>query len=64
MSKDRTETNWRKSSYSGTQENCVEVAFAGRHVLLRDSKNPAAGHLAVSAGAFHAFANENPLRRA
>ena len=35
---------WRKSSYSGTQENCVEVAgnLPGA-VAIRDSKNPHAG---------------------
>lgn len=33
-------TRWRKSSYSGTASNCVEVAFVGDHVATRDSKNP------------------------
>lgn len=30
---------WRKSSRSSAQANCVEVAFAGRAVGVRDSKN-------------------------
>jgi uncharacterized protein DUF397 len=32
---------WRKSSYSGdgNNGNCVEVAFAGPEVAVRDSKN-------------------------
>jgi hypothetical protein len=34
---------WRKSTYSGAQDNgnCVEVAFTAR-VAVRDSKNPQA----------------------
>ncbi|WP_423202162.1 DUF397 domain-containing protein, partial [Herbihabitans rhizosphaerae] len=33
---------WRKSSLSGADEgdSCVEVAFAGAAVAVRDSKNP------------------------
>ncbi|HZD73428.1 MAG TPA: DUF397 domain-containing protein [Actinomycetota bacterium] len=29
---------WRKSSYSGSN-GCVEVAFVGGNVAIRDSKN-------------------------
>ena len=44
---------WRKSSYSDTQGNeCVEVAALSGAVGLRDSKNPVAGHQAVSREAF------------
>lgn len=44
---------WRKSSYSGTQENaCVELADLGEAVGIRDSKNPEAEHLAISPAAF------------
>ena len=45
---------WRKSSYSGTQSECVEVAHRGA-VLLRNSNAPDAGTLAVPAGAFGAL---------
>ena len=30
--------NWRKSSYSGDQGNCVEVGNAPAAVLVRDTK--------------------------
>jgi hypothetical protein len=32
--------NWRKSSASGQQAACVEVAQSGSSVLVRDSSNP------------------------
>ena len=44
-------TVWRKSSYSSTADNCVEV---GHGVGVRDSKAPAT-HLPVSANAWSAF---------
>lgn len=44
-------TNWRKSSYSGDSNNCVEI---GTGVGIRDSKAPAT-HLPVSAQAWSAF---------
>jgi hypothetical protein len=36
---------WRKSSYSSTIQNCVELAHAGTDVWMRDSKHPHQGHL-------------------
>jgi hypothetical protein len=33
--------NWKKSTASGGT-NCVEVNALGEHILMRDSKNPAA----------------------
>ncbi|MEU9019949.1 DUF397 domain-containing protein [Actinomadura sp. NPDC048394] len=40
---------WRKSTYSGGVENeCVEVADLKSHVGVRDSKDPAGGHLTLT----------------
>jgi Domain of unknown function (DUF397) len=48
---------WRKASYSGGGNNCVEVARAGgtAAVAVRDSKNPDGGHLIFGADAWEAF---------
>jgi hypothetical protein len=48
---------WRKSSYSGGGNNCVEVAQAGgiSAVAVRDSKNPDGGRLIFGAAAWAAF---------
>ena len=45
---------WRKSSYSGGNGECVEVA-ATAQVLVRDSKNPAGPILAFDHLAWRAF---------
>jgi uncharacterized protein DUF397 len=55
---DPSALRWRKSSRStGSGDNgaCVEIAFAESFVALRDSKNPDATPVAVPAGAFTAF---------
>jgi hypothetical protein len=44
-------TKWRKSSYSATSADCVEI---GRGAGIRDSKAPAA-HVPVSPAAWEAF---------
>ncbi|MGI8328886.1 DUF397 domain-containing protein [Actinomadura scrupuli] len=50
-------SEWRKSSRSGSQGgDCVEVAELSGFVGLRDSKNPEAGHHAVSRAAFAGLA--------
>lgn len=36
---------FRKSSYSGRDQNCVEVAQLPGGAAIRDSKHPKAGHL-------------------
>ncbi|MGI5208130.1 DUF397 domain-containing protein [Spirillospora sp. CA-108201] len=44
-----TPARWRKSTHSGAHENeCVEVAELTGHIGIRDSKNPAAGHLTLT----------------
>jgi Domain of unknown function (DUF397) len=50
-------TQWRKSSRSGHQDNCVEVARISDVVGVRDSKNPNGGQLALSPAAWHRFTN-------
>ena len=46
---------WHKSSTSATNGDCVEVARPGHIVAVRDSKNPAGGHLAIEPTAYTAF---------
>jgi hypothetical protein len=47
---------WRKSSRSGSQQgDCVELARLGAELGVRDSKNPGAGHLTISAESFGAL---------
>ncbi|MEV7023449.1 DUF397 domain-containing protein [Kitasatospora sp. NPDC093558] len=49
-------TVWRKSTFSGDQGNCIEVAdgFAGI-VPVRDSKDPSGPALLFPASAWSAF---------
>jgi hypothetical protein len=50
---------WRTSSYTGTGQNCVEVAPADSGVLLRDTKDHGAGPvIAFSAAQWSAFLAE------
>jgi hypothetical protein len=37
---DLTTANWRKSSRSSGQANCVEIARVADRTAVRDSKNP------------------------
>jgi hypothetical protein len=46
---------WRKSSYSGGGNNCVEVAAGPAEVAVRDSKNPSGGELVFGPDAWTAF---------
>lgn len=52
----RKPADWRASTYSAAQGNCVEVGAADSTVLVRDTKNRAAGTLRVSPSAWHRFA--------
>lgn len=47
--------NWRKSSYSGTESDCVEVAFGATRAAVRDSKDPDGGALVLSPASFAAL---------
>jgi Domain of unknown function (DUF397). len=55
MSNEVTPTNWRRSSYSGGNGNCVEVAELGDVIALRDSKNPDGPRLTVGRHAWSAL---------
>lgn len=46
---------WRKSSYSGSEANCVEVGNAARLVEVRDAKDRQGPALTVSAAVWRQF---------
>jgi hypothetical protein len=46
---------WRKSSYSGSQANCVEVGNASGLVNVRDTQDRQGPALTVSADAWSLF---------
>lgn len=46
---------WRKSSYSGNEYECVEVALDPGQVRVRDSTDRLGPELQVSASAWRAF---------
>jgi hypothetical protein len=50
-----TELVCRKSTRSGTNGDCVEVAMTADTTAVRDSKNPHGGHFAVSATRWQSF---------
>ncbi|MER8231041.1 DUF397 domain-containing protein [Streptomyces sp. NPDC094049] len=50
-----TEPNWHKSTYSGDDDNCVEVADNLARVHVRDTKDHAKGELAAAPAAWAAF---------
>jgi hypothetical protein len=46
---------WRKSSYSGANGTCVEVAIGDPVVGVRDSKNTEGGRLRLGLAGWRAF---------
>lgn len=53
---DATAPEWIKSSYSTPDgPDCVEVATAPAHILVRDSKNPDGPRLALTPATWSAF---------
>jgi hypothetical protein len=47
-----TYDRWRTSSYSGSANNCVEVALTKTGAKVRDTKDRASGHLELSPAGF------------
>ena len=54
---DLADARWRKSSYSGSESDCVEVAFVGDEVATRDSKNPDGPALVFTRAEWATFLN-------
>ncbi|CAM2970464.1 DUF397 domain-containing protein [Saccharomonospora xinjiangensis] len=52
---DLARLEWRKSSFSGGGNDCVEVAFTDGGAAVRDSKNPGGGALTLSGRQWDAF---------
>ncbi|MDA2811637.1 DUF397 domain-containing protein [Nocardiopsis sp. RSe5-2] len=49
------ELDFRKSSYSGSGDNCVEVADLPTGAAVRDSKHVAEGHFVIPSREWAAF---------
>ncbi|MGW5876094.1 DUF397 domain-containing protein [Nocardiopsis terrae] len=50
-----TDLVFRKSSYSGQDQDCVEIADLPHGAAVRDSKNPAEGHFPFPSAEWTAF---------
>ena len=53
---DWSRAGWRRSKYSGSNGNCVEVGAGGPAVLVRDTKDQAGAVLAFTPRAWRLFA--------
>lgn len=47
--------DWRKSSYSSSQTNCVEVGRVADDVAVRDTKDRDAGHFTARGPQWSSF---------
>jgi hypothetical protein len=54
---------WRKSSYSGSQANCVEVGNAPGLVKIRDTRDRRGPTLTVNADAWRQFTTGTDARK-
>ncbi|HUR02128.1 MAG TPA: DUF397 domain-containing protein [Nonomuraea sp.] len=52
---DLSDAEWHRSSLSAPNGQCVEVAFIGRRVAVRDSKNPDGAALIFTPDEWRAF---------
>ena len=51
----KIEGDWRKSSYSGQESNCVEVGSGPTVVGVRDTKDRAAGYFTTTPDQWSTF---------
>ncbi|RZU49891.1 uncharacterized protein DUF397 [Krasilnikovia cinnamomea] len=51
----RLDQNWRTSTRSGTEGNCVEVRLDGETIVVRDSKNRSGPVLRFTDAEWRAF---------
>lgn len=51
---------WRKSSYSGGGNDCVEIALIGVGTAVRDSKNPDGPRLRFDSANWLTFIDRTP----
>ncbi|MFD0553541.1 DUF397 domain-containing protein [Streptomyces rectiviolaceus] len=49
--------SWCRSSHSGDEGDCVEVAFVREAVIVRDSQNPSGPRVVFSVERWQAFLN-------
>lgn len=55
MSADLSTARWKKSSFTGNNGSCVELAVVAGRVAARDSKNLGGPVLTVPAGSFRSL---------